>query len=196
MIYKNKDINSLHEEKWHPIHGLETYYAISNMGRVKSLKRVTSQGVLLQEKILSQFFNIDKYLCVNLYRDGKKKQVKVHRLVGEHFIDNPENKPQINHKSGIKTDNRHSQLEWSTIQENNQHAWDIGLKKPSEYQKSRVRECNKGGNSYKAKLLINLETGVFYDTIGEAALAINMKRQTLNAMLVGKNRNKTSLIYA
>jgi hypothetical protein len=55
----------------------------------------------------------------------------MHRLVAIHFIPNPDNKPQVNHKKGNKFDNRATELEWSTISENHLHAFETGLKKAS-----------------------------------------------------------------
>lgn len=72
------------------------------------------------------------YLFVSLRKDGKRFLRKVHRLVAEAFIPNPENKPQINHKNGIKTDNRKSNLEWNTCSENNLHKFhELGYKQKS-----------------------------------------------------------------
>ena len=69
------------------------------------------------------------YLSVALLCNGKKKQHSVHRLVAKAFIPNPENKREVNHINGIKTDNRINNLEWNTRSENNKHAFVAGLKK-------------------------------------------------------------------
>jgi methyl coenzyme M reductase gamma subunit len=67
------------------------------------------------------------YPIISLYTNGKRYQKKVHRLVAQAFIPNPENKETVNHINGIKTDNRVVNLEWCTQSENNQHAYDTGL---------------------------------------------------------------------
>jgi hypothetical protein len=74
------------------------------------------------------------YSTVKLCFDGKDVDQKIHRLVGKAFVFNPDNKPQINHKNGIKTDCRACNLEWVTARENLQHACDMGLKATLSYQ--------------------------------------------------------------
>lgn len=67
------------------------------------------------------------YLYINLCKKGKYKKFKVHRLVAETFIPNPDNKPQVNHKDGNKQNNHIDNLEWVTCSENHIHAYKIGL---------------------------------------------------------------------
>ena len=78
------------------------------------------------------------YYEVGLRKNGIKKYYLVHRLVAQEFIPNPENKPQINHKNGIKTDNFIENLEWVTNSENILHAYRVLGRKPSITIKIKV----------------------------------------------------------
>jgi len=109
-------------EKVTNIKGYEGIYAVTSFGRVWSIKR----------KIwLAPFYTgpRNKYSTVRLCSEGNVEDRRVHRLVGEAFIPNPDNKPQINHKNGNKQDCSVSNLEWVTARENIQHSKDYGLNK-------------------------------------------------------------------
>lgn len=132
--YKNLSLIDIKEtvegieysEEWKNIVGYDGMYQVSNMGRVKSMKRYLTFGKtfrIVTEKIRKIMLYSNGYCFVQFSDIHKVKlAIMIHRLVATHFIDNPEKKPQVNHKKGIKTDNRFHQLEWNTKAENIQHA--------------------------------------------------------------------------
>jgi len=107
-------------EEWRKIEGFSDY-TVSNLGRVCSTKR--EQAIILKTRK-----NNYGYLLVDLYSKNKKHHtVTIHRLVALAFIPNTENKSEVNHINGDKTDNNINNLEWVTASENMQHAFTIGL---------------------------------------------------------------------
>jgi len=86
----------------------------------------------------SSYKDKDGYIILKLKLDGKWYHKRHHRVIAEAFIPNPENKPQVNHINGIKTDNRVENLEWVTSRENNQHAWDKGFRKATEIKWAHI----------------------------------------------------------
>lgn len=100
------------------INGFEGKYQISNMGNVKSLDRLDSKGRIVHGRILIHKKDGGGYHAVCLCKDGKRYYPKIHRLVCETFLPNPENKPTVNHKDENKDNNRLDNLEWATYMEN------------------------------------------------------------------------------
>lgn len=127
-------------ERWKAIVGYEGLYDISDKGRVKSLGNNKSR----KEKILNPAKNHKGYLFVVLYKDGHGKTIKVHRLVAEAFIPNPNNLETINHKDEVKTNNAVSNLEWMSIKDNinygtrNKRTSDANINNPSLSKKVQM----------------------------------------------------------
>lgn len=99
------------KEIWKDINGYEGLYQISNLGKVKSI---------ISNKILKGNENAE-YIYVTLCKNGKQKIKKIHRLVAEAFIDNPNNYLYINHKDENKKNNIVNNLEWCTKAYNNNY---------------------------------------------------------------------------
>lgn len=114
------------QEIWLPIKDYESHYEISNMGRIRSIGRIilrsNKKGILPKKGIiLKQKINAEGYCIILLYKNTKRKKFFLHRLVANAFILNPDNKPYINHKNAVKTDNKVDNLEWCTPMENSTH---------------------------------------------------------------------------
>lgn len=112
------------QEIWADIRGYEGLYQVSNLGRVKSLERVTisknGKRYTCQELCL-RFGNIKGYKFVVLRKDCKSHQVLVHRLVAQAFIPNPDNLPEVNHKDENPSNNCVENLEWCTHKYNSNY---------------------------------------------------------------------------
>lgn len=105
---------------WKDVIGYAGTYQVSNTGEVRS-KRVVGYA------LLSKWVNCG-YELVHLSKNGVQKQKRVHRLVAEAFIPNPNNYNEVNHKDGNKLNNFVENLEWCDSSYNQKHAYTIGLK--------------------------------------------------------------------
>lgn len=157
-----KDMSKINTptEIWKPVVGFEGLYEVSNLGNVKSVKFLVTKGSKRERPLRK---NIDRYgyFRVVLSSLNTQKDLLVHRLVAIAFIDNPENKPTVNHKDGIKKNNLWTNLEWATVKENTVHSWKNGL------SKSRAGHENPQS---KSVIMINpiINIGCVFGSIHEA----------------------------
>ena len=156
----------MQEEIWKEIDGFPSY-EISNLGHVRN-KRT--------QKIKRTYLDNDGYEKITLisFVNGKQTYRKtIHRLVAEAFLGGPHPNLQVNHKNGIKNDNRLKNLEWVTGSQNVKHAYDSGIRKPS------------GGRGPIRPILVE-ETGIIYANEHECAKAIGSNSGNVSNYLHGK----------
>lgn len=125
------------KEVWKDIKGYEGLYKISNYGRVKSEKRLRTKGGIIKSSLSTSGYEIT-HLCKN----GKVKTFQVHRLVASHFLDNPYNLPEVNHKDECKINNHVSNLEFCTRIYNQRYGTGIQRRTQShKYKESAIKSA-------------------------------------------------------
>ena len=153
---------------WKPITGFEGLYDVSETGYIRNARTLK---VLKPNKIGKG------YLIVHLKKGGKRYARYVHRLTAEAYVPNPHNHPVVNHDDGNKENCHYTNLIWSTYSENNQHAYDTGLKPLGEGQyqailtEENVREIKRLGK---------------YATFQEIADKYGVSKATIRDVLIGK----------
>lgn len=157
------------------IEGYENLYQISNLGNVKSLGNGNSNNS--KEKILKPTKNKKGYLTVGLYKDGKLKRHKIHRLVAQAFIDNPNNLPQINHRDEDKTNNHFTNLEWCDTKYNINYG--------TRNERSATNRIN---HPKRSKQLMCVETGVVYSSTMEVERQLGYFQTHIASVCRGKHK--------
>ena len=184
-------------EEWRDIRGYEGKYQVSNLGRIKSLK--DSHGNY-REKILKFKLEVSGYLQVHLYLENKVKAFKIHRLVAEAFIPNPNNLPEVNHKDENKENNRVDNLEWCDRKYNinygtrTQKASEkMKGRKFTENHKKKISKSQKGkytySESFHARKVKCITTGKKFNCIKEAGEYYNVYYQSISACCRGKRKS-------
>lgn len=176
---KKKYEHIMKNEEWKVIKGYPDY-KVSNQGRVVSMK-------YNKERYLTLCPNRKGYPSVKITGIKKEQPMRVHRIVADAFIPNPDNKPQVNHINGIKTDNRVENLEWVTGLENIQHAWANGMM-PKERNYAHL----PGALSSRSKTTIMLDlNGVELQSFGslrEASRNLNIDSSSIIKCISGKGK--------
>lgn len=180
------------EEIWLPIKGYEGLYEISSIGRVKSLSRsipynhhLTNERLIriTSDKILSNRI-CRGYHFVSLQKKNGNKSFRVCRLVATAFIPNPENKPQVNHKNGVKEFDFVENLEWCTPIENMQHAL-----------KNNLLNIKSGADKSTSKKVKCLRTGKIFNTIKDFAKERKIDSSNIVRALNGTYKNNHDVEY-
>jgi hypothetical protein len=191
------NVASMEQEKWKPVKGFEGLYEVSNLGRVRSLERITV-GINGREykskgKELKIFSN-KGYCYVNLFRNGKINSLKVHRLVAEAFIPNPLNKPQVDHIDTNKNNNSTDNLRWATHAENmnNELTHTQLVARMRDGLTAKMIRAKKDNGSIKGVYQYNLngEYIQYFESISEAAEATGVNRSTLLYCASGRENRK------
>lgn len=178
------------EEIWKDIKDFEGSYQCSNFGRIRSLDRYIPHNYgsveLKKGQIIIPRLNKNGYLQLGLYKNSKRKQRYVHRIIAESFIDNPYSYPTINHKDGNKLNNNVENLEWVTYSENNKHAY------------TRLgRTVCKNYNGSIAVIVIDILQNITYryNSIAQASQSIGLSCTQINRYIHSDKKWKGRYIF-
>lgn len=144
--------------EWKDIVGYENEYQINQFGEIRTLK--DSPKLKKYDVLKPQISKSNGYVYQMLYKNGKEKLLRVHRLVAMAFLPNPNNLPQVNHKDGNKQNNSVDNLEWCEQSDNMKHAYKNGLQIPSENQRKAIINTNK----LKQKKVCQIKDGEIINT--------------------------------
>ena len=178
------------QEIWKDIKGYEGLYQVSNLGRVKSLRRWAgnqySNKFIKREKILKHSTEKGGYYHYTLRKDGKETKGREHRLVAEAFIPNPNNYPCINHKDENIKNNNVNNLEWCTYKYNNNYGKhkERQVKSHKPFKKTIVLQYNLKGNFIKE-----------WDSIKEAEDYYKTSKNTISQCCKGLQKTAGGFVW-
>lgn len=163
-------------EIWKSIKGYEGLYQISNKGRV------LSRG----KKYCKIFLTSKNYCQVSLCKNSKQKSFRLHRLVAEAFVPNPNNLPQVNHIDGDKLNNNDWNLEWCDNKHNSIHSFQIGLQ-------SRTGEKNHRTKLKENDIKIIRKARNDGTTLEELAKIYNINKSAISKITTKKTWSHVSI---
>lgn len=161
-------------ERWRPVVGYEGLYEVSDLGRIRRIK------------IIEPTKKKHGYMQVSLVdRNGRRKSLRLHRIVAQAFISNPDDKPQVNHRDENPENNRASNLEWATAEEN------------TNYGSRTARAAAKNGSKTPVLQIdpVTLTVVAEYPGQSAAAKATGIAAACINACLRGKQRRAGGFLW-
>ena len=177
-------------EIWKDIAGYEGLYQVSNLGRVKSLKK--GRWGTGKERILKPAKDGNGYLFVKLCKDGNSKMYHIHRLVADAFIPNPDNLPTVDHINRDRTDNRVENLRWASMkmQAENKCEWDRTNQKIA-VAKSCKERCSIPVSQYTK----SGEFVAIYPSTREAERQTGINKGNINSCIKGRYKSDGGYIW-
>lgn len=196
--------------EWRPVVGFEGYLEVSDEGYIRRTPRLVNHRwnskMLLNPKTLARYTNRKGYYYSRTEINCKSTHICIHKAVAEAFIPNPENKPQIDHIDGDKSNNKVSNLRWVTNRENYDYSVELGLRVNSykaleEHRHDPVRVQKVKENNIKngKKNYCYTDGNVFvaeYPSYGQAARAVGTTPSHVRDCCVGKRKSCKGFVFS
>lgn len=184
--------------QWHAVVGWEGKYEVSCSGEVRSLDRevIRRDGTKqnFKGRVLGHYASSAGYKLVRLsdQANGNREEARVHRLVAEAFIPNPESKPEVNHIDGNKYNSSLNNLEWVTPKENRTHAWRTGLRNRSHLpiKQGESHANSKLSNEKVIELILLRNNGFSYQRLADQ---FGVSKKTVIEVVKGRAWSHVSL---
>lgn len=175
-------------EEWRPAAGFEDLYEASSMGRIRRAVFAPKGRCTRPGKLLFPCFAQGYARATLRPRKNKAESILVHRVIAQTFLGAARPGTQVNHKNGIKADNRLENLEWVTRHENILHAWRTGLAKPARCERASRASLTNREAAAILRLRANTEIRVT-----ELADAFDVPRSTVASLCAGRTWKSLSL---